>query len=283
MKFSVVIPLYNKEYSINRCIDSVLSQTYPNYEIIIVDDGSTDTSLPKIKSTFSKEIKSERIKLLEQSNQGVSIARNNATNLATSNYICFLDADDEWLPNFLETMVKLIHDYPDASLYTLAFYVKKGNSKLVKSKRGLKSGHRGYVEDFFKSSSKGNLIHTSTACVLKETFISIGGFPEGVVAGEDLYLWIRFALTDKVACEENFLAVVYLQEDDSRSARNNSVPYPLVYFSENRDLQIPGSLNRYLFTIFYKHFARSVLDFKFKEAFLRLQYFSKTLKLSRKY
>lgn len=277
MNFSIVIPLYNKYYSINRCIDSVLSQNYKDFEIIVVNDGSSDESLSIVEKSYAFEIKKKQIKIINQKNQGVSIARNNGVAVSQSNYICFLDADDEWLPNFLENMALLIHDYPCAALYTLASNIQKEGFNSVKSKRGLSNTHRGYVEDFFKASAKGNVVHTSSACVLKSIFIEIGGFPKNVVAGEDLYLWIMFALNHKVVCEESFLAVVHIQKDESRGSRYNSVPYPLIYFSENKHLMKNNSLKKYLFTIFYKHFASSILNLKSKEALLRLKYFSKTI------
>lgn len=277
MNFSIVIPLYNKSYAVKRCIDSVLSQSYKGFEIIIVNDGSNDNSLSIVENTYAVEIEEGCIKIINQKNQGVSIARNNGVSASQSNYICFLDADDEWLPNFLESMVCLIHDYPNAALYTLAYNIQKEGFKSIKSKRGLLNTHRGYVEDFFKASAKGNVVHTSTACVLKKVFIELGGFPNNVVAGEDLYLWIMFALNNKIVCEESFLAIVHVREDNSRGARRNSVPYPLIYFSENKNLIKNNSLKNYLFTIFYKHFVSSILNLKIKEAILRLKYFSKTI------
>lgn len=278
MNFSIVIPLYNKSYSIKRCIDSVLSQSHREFEIIVVNDGSSDDSLLIVENFYGTEINNKLIKIINQNNKGVSIARNNGVAASQSNYICFLDADDEWLPNFLEKMACLINYYPNAALYTLAYKIQKEGLEPVRSKRGLLSDHCGYVEDFFKASAKGNVVHTSTACVLKSVFIEIGGFPNDIVAGEDLYLWIIIALNNKVACEESFLAIVHIQKDESRGARyNSSVPYPLIYFSENTHLMKNNSLNSYLFTIFYKHFASSILNLKVKEALLRLKYFSKII------
>lgn len=276
MNFSIVVPLYNKAYSVERCINSILSQTNQNFEIIIVNDGSTDNSIDIVNQNYTTEISTGTIKIIDQVNQGVSITRNEGVKASTAQFVCFLDADDEWLPDFLETMAKLIQDYPMASLYTLAYYKQIGKGDLIKSKRGLSNNHRGYVNDFFKASAKGNVVHTSTSCVLKSKFNELGGFPAGIVAGEDLYLWIQFALNNKVACEESFLSIVHIQKDSSRVARRNSVPYPLVYFSNNKHL-IKNSLDRYLFTIFYKHFAVSLLNLKFKEAFLRFKYYSKII------
>ena len=108
MRFSVIIPLYNKAYSIERCIGSVISQTYQNFEIIVVNDGSTDDSAKKVINSYSNEITSGKIRIIYQPNKGVSVARNNGVEASNCEYICFLDADDEWKPHFLELMKNLI-------------------------------------------------------------------------------------------------------------------------------------------------------------------------------
>ena len=99
--FSIVIPLYNKAYSIKRCIDSVLNQSYTKFQIVVVNDGSIDNSVQILKSTYKEQIESKKILLIEQKNQGVSVARNVGISNSKFNYICFLDADDEWKRNFL--------------------------------------------------------------------------------------------------------------------------------------------------------------------------------------
>lgn len=271
MFFSIVVPLYNKSYSVNRCIDSVLAQSFTNYELIIINDGSTDNSLSLIEEKYRVQISLGFLKVINQNNQGVSVARNNGIKVASSSYICFLDADDEWLPEFLKTMKKLITDYPKADLYSLAHLVKKEGSQLFKPKHGLLDGYRGYVEDFFLASSKGDVVNSSKVCVRKESILSFGGFPAGVVAGEDIYVWIRLALKGGVACDMSYLSIVHQEIDNSRNSRKNSIPFPLVYFSKNKEILRPKSLDKYLFVIFYKHFFRSILDLKFKEASIRLR------------
>lgn len=271
MFFSVVVPLYNKSYSIARCIDSVLSQTFLDFEIIIVNDGSSDDSLSIVANRYSNEIDNMTIKVLDQLNQGVSVARNNGIKVASSSYICFLDADDEWLPEFLKTMKKLITDHPKADLYSLAHLVKKEGSQLFKPKHGLLDGYRGYVEDFFLASSKGDVVNSSKVCVRKESILSFGGFPVGVVAGEDIYVWIRLALKGGVACDMSYLSIVHQEIDNSRNSRKNSIPFPLVYFSKNKEILRSKSLNKYLFSIFYKHFLYSLVSLKPREAMLRIK------------
>ena len=273
MKVSVVIPLYNKEYSIKRCIDSVLSQTEMPSEIVIVNDGSTDNSLKVVQESYKVEIENELIKIFSQENGGVSAARNKGIEKSSSEYICLLDADDEWKLEFLETMSFLIKKYPRAILYSLAHLVNKNGQGTLKPKHGLPDTHCGYVKDFFKASSKGSVVKSSKVCVRKKDILDIGGFPEGVVAGEDTYVWIMLGLKGKVACNMKYLAIVHQEEDDSRGARKISVPYPFIFFSKKKNKIDNASLNKYLFTIFYKHFIHSIISLKPKEAAARLKWY----------
>ena len=275
MNFSVVVPVYNKSFSVIRCIDSVLSQTYDKFELIIVDDGSTDYSTAVLKERYSDKINQGKIKLIEQDNEGVSAARNNGVKIAGHDYLCFLDADDEWAPDFLKLMGRLIADYPLADLYCLAHRLCKNGRELYEPKHGLPYGYRGYVEDFFASSSKGSVANSSKVCVKKGSFNEIDGFPVGVVAGEDLYVWIRLALNGTVACHMCNSVIVHVEPDDSRSARINSVPYPFIYLANKKNICKSSSLNKYLFLIFYKHFLKSLLERNFREAWLRISAYIK--------
>lgn len=114
--FSVVIPLYNKQNYIKETIKSVLNQTFQDFEIVIVNDGSKDDSVKVVES-----IQDDRIKLVHQENSGVSVARNMGIKEANAKYIAFLDADDLWLPEFLQTIYELIQNFPDAGLYATAY------------------------------------------------------------------------------------------------------------------------------------------------------------------
>ncbi|HRM79349.1 MAG TPA: glycosyltransferase family A protein [Gemmiger qucibialis] len=111
MKYSVVIPLYNKEHYIAGTLHSVLTQTFPDYEVIVVDDGSTDHSLQACK-----EVRSDKIRVVQQVNQGVSAARNKGIELAAGEYICFLDADDTWHPDYLQNIETIVQKYPQSDI-----------------------------------------------------------------------------------------------------------------------------------------------------------------------
>ena len=114
MRFSVIIPLYNKAPYVAKAIDSVLAQSFTDYELIIMDDGSKDDSYV----IASKSIEGRKnCHLYRQENAGVSMARNNSVAVSTGGYLCFLDADDWWDSCFLEEMSKLINAFPDAGIY----------------------------------------------------------------------------------------------------------------------------------------------------------------------
>ena len=121
MFFSVIIPLYNKAPYVEKALRSVSAQTFSDYELIVVDDGSKDESASVAERVLNdcwlSQLKPQPVKLIRQVNAGVSTARNNGVAASQGQYICFLDADDWWEPTFLEEMAKLIAEFPDAGIY----------------------------------------------------------------------------------------------------------------------------------------------------------------------
>jgi len=193
---SVIIPLYNKENYIKRAIDSVINQTYQYFEIVVVNDGSTDNG-PDIVWAY----KDPRIKIIDQSNQGSYIARNRGIVEAKSDLIAFLDADDEWLPEFLTEMVRLIESYPDYHFFACAHtrYQRKWKSltKNLKLPRVSILGLKEYTQFCLKANT--SLVHTDSVVITKKALNSIGGFPAGrQKRGGDLDTWHR--LLQKYKC-----------------------------------------------------------------------------------
>lgn len=182
--FSVIIPLYNKESEIGGTLRSVLAQSLPPAEVIVVDDGSTDGSREVVES-----IASPLIRLVTQSNAGVSAARNRAIAEAKGEYIALLDADDEWEPGFLAQIAALIAEFPDCGLYATAFNIR--------SDRGLFPAptptQRGIVPDFFRDSAHRYIAIPSASVIPRRVFDRVGGFPDGMKIAEDLYMWIKIA------------------------------------------------------------------------------------------
>lgn len=271
MKFSVVVPLYNKAYSIHRCIDSVLSQIDSNFEIIIIDDGSTDSSVNIVCTYFDSQIESGLIQIIKQENQGVSVARNKGVKLSSSNFICFLDADDEWKPDFLKNINKLIESYPEAGLFCLQHETML-NGKCVRNKSLYKKGYFGLVDNFFKRSLLGSLANSSKVCIRKNVIEEIGGFPVGQISGEDLFVWIKISSTYPVVFFNKVSTRINMVSDLSRKGRGMSIPYPITYYSNpihNKELTFWVEL--YLYKIYIVHLIESTRHLHYKELVTRLE------------
>lgn len=205
--FSVIIPLYNKAPYIAKAIESVLGQTYRDFEVIVIDDGSTDQSLEVAKTFENKSIT-----IISQPNSGVSTARNNGVKLAKHPYICFLDADDWWHPTFLEEMKQLITDFPDAGIYGSGYYiVKNGKERIapIGVPQGFERGIIDYCEVYAKTLC---MPLTSISVVIpKHIFDEEKGFKSQLKFGEDFDLWIRITLKHKVILVNKPLA--YYNQD----------------------------------------------------------------------
>ncbi len=188
---SVVIPLYNKEKSVVATLQSVLAQTYRDYEVIIVDDGSTDQSLrvvhEYIQNLDSK--KRKRFTLISQLNYGVSAARNAGILAAKGEYVTFLDADDLWTIDYLETLVTLIKDFPNAGLYAIGYRVI--NSPTMPSREQIdainKNALRGPVDNLWIGDMD---LYIGSTCSSKERMIRVGLMDMRMTHGEDLdFCW----------------------------------------------------------------------------------------------
>jgi glycosyltransferase involved in cell wall biosynthesis len=202
-KFSVVIPLYNKSQYIIRAINSILAQNYPVDEIIIVDDGSTDDSLIKIR-----KLNSPLIQIIEQENQGVSIARNTGIKKCRNEYILLLDADDYWLNTFTSEIKKLAKTYPDAGMLACNYAFKTKEKIIPANLKGIPE-KSGLIPNYFASCVKADLpITASSVALRKSVFNSIGGFPVGMKMGEDQLVWSRISYRYPIAFS-NTIAVYY--------------------------------------------------------------------------
>jgi glycosyltransferase involved in cell wall biosynthesis len=191
--FSVVIPLYNKAHTIERTLTSVLTQTYPEFEVIIVNDGSTDNGIEVIRNLTSDT----RIRIIEQNNQGVSAARNKGVAAAKYDYIAFLDGDDDWLPAYLEKMKETIALYPKFGMYCCAGIYKEKSDEALGFRIAKKYKNKITDIDFFENPHVFS--HTSATIVYKEAFFKCEGFPIGIKKNEDYALFYSLALIAPVA------------------------------------------------------------------------------------
>ncbi len=197
VSISIVIPLYNKETYIGRTLQSVLAQTFQDFEIIIIDDGSTDNGADVVRS-----FQDNRIKLFQQENKGVSIARNKGVALAKSDFIAFLDADDEWLPGHLNALSQLRKKFPEAGAFTTAYNIlaPDGQLRLANYQAIPESPRELLLPNFFKSAAMGDSpLNSSSFGIPKPIFNEVGGFPENVGWGEDTDLFGRIALKYPIA------------------------------------------------------------------------------------
>ena len=215
--FSIIIPLYNKERYIENAIQSILKQTVTDYEIIVINDGSTDNS----KEIATKYL-SEKIRIIDHpKNKGLSATRNTGVKNANSNYITFLDADDLWYPDYLHTIEKLILSYPKAHIFATNFdeVYPKTTHKPHNGSENLPTDFNGLI-DFFKINLKQGIYTPSSVCWHKSVFETIGYYNEKITFSEDLDFNIRANLKFKLAYSTS-VQMSYFMETDNQITRSS--------------------------------------------------------------
>lgn len=200
-KVSIIMPLYNKERYVKKAIESVIAQTYRDYELIIVDDGSTDNSVEIAESIISSLSETDQsiIRILRLPNSGVAAARNNGVKASHGEYVAFLDADDWWAPTFLEQMLKTAADYPQAGIIG-SNYVKV---RLDREQRFFDHVSTGYVDYFALYTTIAQPLWTGSVLVRSSALRDVEEdgcfFKPWLKLGEDFDLWVRLSLTTQVA------------------------------------------------------------------------------------
>jgi glycosyltransferase involved in cell wall biosynthesis len=190
MKFSVIVPLFNKEQYVEKCINSLIAQTYQNFEILVIDDGSSDNSVLRVQQIgFSK------VALIAQENSGVSAARNRGIDLAKGDYICFLDADDWYEPAFLENINELIKRFDAASAYCSGYFRRKGGETTRSVEpTGCDGEEMFLIDDFYDEWSRGAFFNASSICVSRALLQATElRFPLNEHLGEDQDMWFSLA------------------------------------------------------------------------------------------
>lgn len=193
--FTVVIPLYNKEEYILETIESVLAQDFKSFELIIVNDGSTDKSLERVNS-----ISDYRVKVINQKNSGVGAARNKGMSNANYNWIALLDGDDIWRPNHLSELKKIIESFPSSGLVSTQ-HLRFSHEEELCSKSHIQKPEIRSINYFAEAAKTPSIIWSSAACINKQVFNEIGGFSDQKL-GEDLECWVKIALDYPVAISE---------------------------------------------------------------------------------
>lgn len=230
MKISVVIPLFNKRRCLKRCIDSVLSQDYPIDQLIIVNDGSTDGG-----ELVLRNILDPRIRLINQMNQGVAMARNRGIEEAKTDHICLLDADDEWLPGFVSEMVKLISEYPHAIVYSVRHQKVNEDGKISQVFGTRPSYYSGTVQNFPSAFKKDyGIINSSSVCIKKSLRDQGLEFPIGEKKGEDIYYWLRASQLGEIAISNRTLSIYHLDVPNGPLSYETNLPYHIKWYLSDR-------------------------------------------------
>lgn len=253
--FTVIIPLYNKENHIEETLKSVLSQTFQDFEIIIVEDCSTDNSKQKAESVVS-----EKIKIIQhEKNRGLSASRNTGIQNASSAFLAFLDADDIWHKEFLEKIHQLTQNFPSAGLFATNYVEAYSNEVAVSPSSNLKDFNRdGIVQDFFESNLYQNIYCPSSLCARKEVFEKIGDYNTMINYGEDIDFNIRANSTFKLAYSDAALVhnIMYAENKITNSSLKNKTITDFDFYEpltvSNRSLKKYLDINRYMMASNYK-------------------------------
>lgn len=215
--FSVVIPAYNAEKFVSTAIESVLRQSYTDFEIIVVDDGSRDNTAAVVAG-----MPDARIRYIYQENAGVSAARNTGIRQSSGEFICFLDADDLWLENHLEVLDRLIRAYPESWTYITGHRICLTNGEILsRTEKLLKAVDQ---QDFSSDNAYGLILrygyflHTNSMCCRRAAFDKVGWFEPGVRNGEDDDMWYRLFAYFPVAVSKE-VTTQYNRENSGATAK----------------------------------------------------------------
>jgi glycosyltransferase involved in cell wall biosynthesis len=211
-QFSVIIPIYNKENFIENTLKSVLQQSFTDFELILVNDGSTDQSEAKIKAFTDS-----RIRYFSKENEGVSTARNMGIAMATTQYLTFIDADDYWYPNFLAEIFSTIQQFPNYKIFSAAIEVETPK-KIFPAQYSIPKKSEIEIVEYFDASMKTTVICTSCAVFHKSVFEKVGDFDIQIKSGQDTDMWIRMGLVYPVVFSWKILAR-YVYDPNSLSKK----------------------------------------------------------------
>ena len=229
--FSVVIPLYNKASHVARSIISVLSQTFADFEVIIVNDASTDHSIEE-----AKKIKDRRIRILDRDEPGPGgyAARNLGIKVANGDWVAFLDADDEWFPDHLERMQELIFQYPEVNIIGCGWRNSMNGSFLEDAyyrRYNCRGSHMIDTRQYLTFCLAGmRPIHTSLACINKNSPVALNLFPSELKAkrGGDLHAWLKMICFHKEMAWSNHLGANYFLDSQNMVTKTAQSTYYLM-------------------------------------------------------
>lgn len=232
--FSVIIPVYNGEKFIDNAINTVFAQSYSDWELIVINDGSKDATA----SVLEKYADHPQITIIAQENGGVSAARNNGIAHAKGEYIVFLDADDVWEPIHLETMANLIEKYPAAGLYGTFTRTELVNGEIISECNYFKDKAEDiFLDDFlaeYHKDKSAKMFTVITTCISAQAMKKVGGFPVGCAIGEDLELSLRIAAYYPVVLSKKITATY--KKENSVATKDKSFDANWKFFDTVKEL-----------------------------------------------
>jgi glycosyltransferase involved in cell wall biosynthesis len=225
---SLIVPLFNKEKTVATSLEKIFQQTDKRFEVIVVDDGSSDNSISEIQPFI------DRITLIRQKNQGPSIARNKGAKAANYNYLSFVDADDEICPEFVAEHLSIRNSEQDIDLSINSFQVfvhdKLSRTELLYDRlQGKAPDTNQYVISEFRHSFCTN-IHSSGFCINKDIFLNTSGFDEKLKCWEISDALARFTLASKnIGIINSILSLVFEDENSLFKTEKNNLEYKQKY------------------------------------------------------
>lgn len=245
-KVSIILPLYNKEKYVKNAIDSVLAQTVSDFELIIIDGKSIDGSLE-----IARSYADSRVHVYLQDGVGVSNARNQGVQIAKSNFIAFLDADDIWMSHFLETILHLRLQYPNAGIYSTAYLVSFGDrvkENICRYGDGSCEKTFSYFSAFVYTGFP--IISTSAFATDKDIFNKVGGYSLYLRVGEDVDLYGKISLYYPMAYSSKISAQYNAGTENNTDVINYLLEVPLQSYLiknvSNLALENVGNLAEYM-------------------------------------
>ncbi|MCW5520692.1 glycosyltransferase family 2 protein [Aureitalea sp. L0-47] len=262
VEFSVAIAVYNKQDYIGKTLESVLNQTYRNFEVIIVNDGSQDKSEEVILS-----FNDPRVKYSRQENTGAGAARNAAISKATKPWIALLDADDIWYPDYLEEQSRLIQKFPSEKVFATNSMIHR-DGKFLTRDYSFTLPKEDTVFNFFEASLRDSLLNSSLTVVHSDVLSEVNYYDTSIKSGQDTDLWVKIGLRYNVVFSPKVCGYYEINETSLfESARKVSEKTTFEAYEhlekDNKPLKKFLDLNRYSICMIAK-FERN------KEAFNKL-------------
>lgn len=273
---SVVIPTYNRQNTIERCLDSVLNQTFPAYEIIVVDDGSNDRTLEIINQKYGKQVK-----IIKQNHKGAQAARNAGIKSATGEYIAFLDSDDEWVPNKLELQAQVLMKNPNAVVcgngYIQTEWKEKVPKVYIKSHGKKTNTHskkimrlNGKSGNVYKQILNQSFCLFPTLLSPKKSLVEIGFLDDKVPSYQEWDTAIRLAKNNEFVFIQKPLFIYHLHAGETISKSTKKSIDGMEYICNKFQYEIMGQLGSHQLVQRYKVILRLCMQYKDKRFFIYL-------------